>query len=290
MIPIFNVGKVEYPEDIADKPVLYREEDLQAVAMATGEIDLTNEHTDEVIGTLKNFVYKDGSLLADEPENVDISGKGISPSFTFNLKDMGDYYVPWGISMINAGLTDKPRSKIFYNTITTTIDENKEMKDLEDKEKLLKDIQANQEEIRNQREEIGILRNRNKVLDESLQSKAEIEDQLKEKEAELSSLKAKMEKLEKDANAYKEIEEKEREELIKKLSNNDAELEEEYSKMTLEQLKFWSEKNLLTTKPKGQGSHQDGAEVDDGTIPPRMDEVDVTYDDYLAWKKEQGLR
>lgn len=286
MIQIFKTGQVEYPEDIADKPVLYREEDLKEVAMSTSEINLTNEHTDEVIGTLRNFVYKDGSLLCDEPD-VDIQGKGISPSFVFNLKDMGEYYVPWGISLVDAGLTDKPRSKIFYNNVSTDVDD-KEMKNLEDKEKLLKDIQANQEEIRNQREEIGILRNRNKALDESLKSKAEIEEQLKEKEAELSSLKAKMEKLEKDANAYKEIEEKEREQLIAKLSNNDAELQEEYSKMTLEQLKFWSEKNLLTTKPKGQGSHQ--GEVDDGTTPQRMDDVDVTYDDYLEWKKEQGIR
>ena len=55
MIEIFKTGKVEYPEDVADKPVLYREEDLQRVAMSTNKVDLTNEHTDEVIGTLQNF-------------------------------------------------------------------------------------------------------------------------------------------------------------------------------------------------------------------------------------------
>ena len=60
--------------------------------------------------------------------------------------------------------------------------------------------------------------------------------------------------------------------------------------MSLEQLKFWSEKNLLTTKPQGIGSHQDGADVDDGTKFVRADDIDVTYDDYLVWKKEQGLR
>ena len=283
MIEIFKTGKVEYPEDVADKPVLYREEDLQRVAMSTNKVDLTNEHTDEVIGTLQNFTYKDGSLYADEPD-VDLKGKGISPSFLFSLKDMGDYYVPWNISLKNAGLTENPRSQIFYNNI------EKEMKSLEDKEKLLKDIQANQEEIRNQREEIGILRNRNKTLDESLRSKAEIEEQLKEKEAELSNLRAKMEKLEADANAYKEIENKQREELISKLSNDDPELKEEYSKMSLEQLQFWSEKSLLSTKPKGTGTHQDGTDVDDGTNFVRSDDVDVTYDDYLIWKKEQGLR
>ena len=283
MIQIFKTGKVEYPEDIADKPILYREEDLKAVASSTNQVNLTREHTDEVLATLNNFVYKDGFLYADEPD-ADIEGLGISPSFEFQLKDMGDYYVPYNISMVSAGLTEKPRSQIYYNSI------DKEMKSLGDKEKLLEDIQANQEEIRNQREEIGILRNRNKILDESLKSKAEVEDQLKEKEAELSTLKAKMEKLEAKANAYDEIEEKEREKLINKLSNDDAELKEEYSKMSLEQLKFWSEKNLLTTKPQGIGSHQDGADVDDGTKFVRADDIDVTYDDYLVWKKEQGLR
>lgn len=284
MIQIFKTGKVEYPKDIADKPVLYTEEDLKAVAQSTGTINLTKEHTEEVIGTLSNFVYKDGFLYCDEPEGVDIQGKGISPSFFFSLKDKGDHYVPFGIELHNAGLTESPRSQIYYNSI------EKEMKSLEDKEKLLNDIQANQQEIREQREEIGILRNRNKVLDESLKTKAEIEEQLKEKDAELSKLRAKIESLEKDANAYKEIEEKERESLISKLSNDDAELKEEYSKMTLEQLKFWSEKSLLNTKPNGLGSHQDGAEVDDGEQNVRMDDADVTYDDYLEWKKEQGLR
>lgn len=289
MIQIFKTGKVEYP-DVADKPVMYTEDDLKAIADSTSAVDLTVEHTDEVIGRLENIVYKDGYLYADEPEGVDLEGKGISPSFYFSLKDMGEYYVPFNISMHNAGLTEKPRSQIFYNNIDND-DNDKEMKDLEDKEKLLRDIQANQEEIRNQREEIGILRNRNKALDESLKTKAEIEEQLKEKEAELSSLKAKMEKLEADANAYQEIENRERDELIQKLSNDDAELKEEYSKMTLEQLKFWSEKSLLNTKPQGVGSHQDGADVNDGTVPEqRMDDIDVTYDDYLEWKKEQGLR
>lgn len=283
MIQIFKTGKVEYPKDVADKPVLYREDDLKAVAQSTGTIDLTREHSDEVIGTLSNFVYKDGFLYCDEPDNVDIEGKGISPSFFFSLKDMGDHYVPFGIEMHNAGLTDSPRSQIFYNNI------EKEMKSLEDREKLLNDIQANQQEIREQREEIGILRNRNKVLDESLKTKAEMEDQLKEKDAELSKLRAKIESLEKDANAYKEIEEKERATLISKLSNDDAELKEEYSKMSLEQLKFWSEKSLLNTQPNGLGSHQNGADVDEGE-QVRMDDADVTYDDYLEWKKEQGLR
>lgn len=283
MIQIFKTGLIEYPDDVADKPVKYSEDDLKAVAQSTSMVDLTREHTDEKIGTLKNFVCKDGYLYCDEPDGVDIEGLGISPSFTFALKDMGDHYVPFDIRMVSAGLTQNPRSQIFYNNI------EKEMKSLEDKEKLLNDLQANQQEIREQREEIGILRNRNKMLDESLKSKAEMEEQLKEKEAELSSLRAKMEKLEKDANAYQMIEKKERDELISKLSNDDAELKEEYSKMTLEQLKFWSEKSLLNTKPNGLGSHQDGADVDDGENV-RMDDADVTYDDYLEWKKQEGLR
>lgn len=283
MIELFKTGMITYPEEIADKPVQYREQDLMEIAMATDKVDLTKEHTNEIIGFLENFVYKDGVLYVKEPEGVDIENLGISPSFEFSLKDMGEYYVPDHISLKNAGLTKTPRSQIFYNNI------HKGDEGMEEKEKLLKDIQANQEEIRNQREEIGILRNRNKALDESLQSKKELENQLKEKEAELSSLKSKMEKLEADANAYNLIEEKKKEELIQKLSNDDAELKEEYSKMSLEQLEFWSKKNLLNTNARGVGSHE--ADVDDGTKPSENPEDEpATYDDYLKFKKEQGLR
>lgn len=289
MIQVFKTGLIEYPIEDADKPVKYRPIDLQQVASATNQVVLTKEHTGEEIGILKNFVYKDGFLYADEPENIDIKGFGISPSFVFALEDRGDYYVPHNISMTSAGLTKNPRSQIFYNSITTYEGEKKNGDEMmEEKEKLLKDIQANQEEIRNQREEIGILRNRNKTLDESLQAKAEIEQKLKDKELELKNLQEKMEKIQSKADAYNQIENNKREELIARLSNDDAELKEKYSKMSLEDLEFWSEKSILSTKPNGVGSHE-GIE-DDGTLPDSDDEKEPTYEDYKKWKKEQGLR
>ena len=59
--------------------------------------------------------------------------------------------------------------------------------------------------------------------------------------------------------------------------------------MSLEQLEFWSKKNLLNTNARGVGSHE--ADVDDGTKPSENPEDEpATYDDYLKFKKEQGLR
>lgn len=284
MIEIFKTGLIEYDKADADKPVKYRPQDLMAIASATNHVDLTKEHTNEVIGVLKNFTYKDGFLYADEPEGIDLKGFGISPSFVFALKDMGDHYVPYNIQLTSAGLTKNPRSQIFYNSITTDNGDG----NLEEKEKLLKDIQANQEEIRNQREEIGILRNRNKALDESLQAKANLEQELKDKETELNNLKAQMEKIKANADAYAKIENDKKEELINKLSNDDIELREKYSKMSLEDLEFWSEKNILSTKVRGVGSHE--GEEDDGTEFVRADDADPTYDDYLEFKQRQGLR
>ena len=282
MIELFKTGLVEYPD--TDKPVMYRAEDLKDVAVSTSHVKLTKEHTDEEIGILENFTYNDGFLYVNEPEGVEIKGMGISPSFDFCLKDMGEYYVPSGIKLVSAGLTEKPRSKIYYNSIIENGDDG-----MEEKEKLLNQIQANQEEIRNQQEEIGILRNRNKALDESLKKKNELEQQLKDKEMELEKLQSEYDKLKPNADSFAEMQAKKKDELVEKLSNGDAELTERYSKMSIEDLEFWSEKNILTTKPRGVGS-KDGNENDGTEVSHRMDDLDVTYDDYLQFKKEQGLR
>lgn len=286
MIELFKTGFITYPEEIADKPVKYTEEDLKAVAFSTSQAKLKREHTDEVIGTLENFIYKDGFLYVNEPEGIDLKGMGLSPSFEFALKDMGEYYVPWDIRLIDVGLTKNPRSRIFYNSI---IEEEKNGDvTMEEKEKLLNQIQANQEEIRNQQEEIGILRNRNKALDESLKKKNELEQKLKDKEAEYDKLQSEYDKLKPYAESFAELQAKKKDELVTKLANGDAELTEKYSKMSIEDLEFWSEKNILNTKPKGVGSNEEP--LDDEEEPQRMDDIDPTYDEYLEFKARQGIR
>ena len=58
MITIFNTGDFDYSDDNIElnKPVRYDVNNLLEVASRTAQVNITKEHTDEVIGTLSNFI------------------------------------------------------------------------------------------------------------------------------------------------------------------------------------------------------------------------------------------
>ena len=85
MITIFNTGEFNYDDYGIDKPVKYSIENLLEVASRTASVNITKEHTDEVIGEMSNFIVEDGLLKSNEPNNLDFKGKGFSPVFNFDL-------------------------------------------------------------------------------------------------------------------------------------------------------------------------------------------------------------
>ena len=87
MISIFKTGEFDYSDIGIDKPVRYDVNSLIEVASRTSKIDVTNEHTDEIISTMSNFIVKDGMLMADEPNNLELKGMGFSPVFNYDLID-----------------------------------------------------------------------------------------------------------------------------------------------------------------------------------------------------------
>ena len=276
---------MDYPEKKnLTKPVMFEERHLKEIASAANRADITDEHGGEVIGEMLNFICKDGILYADDP-TIDYRGKGFSPSLEFGLIDRGEYYEPYGIKLLDVALTDKPKSHIFYNSIEGDV-----TLDLKEKEELLKTINDNQKRIREQEQEIGILKNKNKTLESSLSDKNEIDKLLKERDKELAKLKEEKEKLEGKAKSFDDLIHAEKDKLIEEIANGSEEIKERLEKMSLEDIKFLNEKKLLNTDPKGVGSEaapglQDGSKPnDDGKDKP------ATYDDYQKWKKENNVR
>ena len=166
MITIFNTGEYDYSDDDErlDKPVKYDVNNLLEVASRTAHIDITNEHTDEVIGTLSNFIVEDGLLKADEPNNLELKGKGLSPVFNFDLIEHEDYYEPTNIVMTEIGLTKTPRTHIVYNSISPN---EVEVKNTMDDSEIQKLVKRNNE----LQEEIGVLKNTNKQLNKAIKDK-----------------------------------------------------------------------------------------------------------------------
>ena len=117
MITIWKTGEYDYKDADIDKPVKYIMDNLIEVASRTPRMNVTKEHSKDVVGEMSNFIVEDGLLKADEPNNLNLSGMGFSPVFEFDLIDMGDYYVPKNIVMTEIGYTKTPRSKIVYNSI-----------------------------------------------------------------------------------------------------------------------------------------------------------------------------
>ena len=279
MIEIFKTGLIEYPEKHLEKPVKYEEQHLKEIASLINSTDITDTHKGNVIGKLSNFTYKDGVLYADEPD-VEYEGKGLSPSFEFGLIDKGDYYTPYDIKLLNVALTDKPKSHIFYNSIQDGDDDL----DIKEKEELLNTISENQKRQRQQEQEIGILKNKNKELEEANKKNQETIKELKDKQIELDKLQKDYDSLKTKSEAYDNLINDKKTNLIKKIAPEaDDETLEKLNKMSLDDLKFFNEKKILNTNPKGigsDGSPGQGKGEEGGSKKPTPEE------EYAKWDEE----
>ena len=108
-IKVWQMGMYNYTDIGLDKPVMYKENFLKQIASDTQSVDVTDEHSNSILGSLSNFKYEDGVLYANKPSDIDITGNGFSPVFDCDLVDMGDYYEPRNFTMTSVGLTKNPR-------------------------------------------------------------------------------------------------------------------------------------------------------------------------------------
>ena len=122
MIKVWQMGMYNYDDIGLDKPVMYKEDFLKQIADDVQTVNITKEHSNEIVSSLSNLKYVNGVLYAERPSDIDITGNGLSPVFDCDLVDMGDYYEPRNFTMTSVGLTKNPRSNILYNSIEKEMD------------------------------------------------------------------------------------------------------------------------------------------------------------------------
>ena len=265
MITIFKSGEVEYPETL-NKPVKYDVDFLKSIASSTSSVDITREHSDDVIGVLSNFVVEDGCLKAEEPEGLELKGMGFSPVFDFDLYEYEDYFTPRNGKMINIGFTKTPRSTIVYNSVSEG--ENKMddalRKVLQEKEDLIKKMGVLEKEKDSYQK---MLDARDEEIEKIKQSYSDVDDKLKEVDA-----------LKEKAELYDTLQATRKEELVNELSGDNSKLAEKYATFDYEQLLFLKENRVPNNT--GQGVPSVGAvELDREGSNPSTKEDDDAYSD-----------
>ena len=280
MIKIWQMGLINYDDTGLDKPVMYKEDFLKSIADDTTMVDVTNKHTDDVIGSIGNFKYEDGVLYAEKPSDVDVTGYGLSPVFELDLVDMGTYYEPKNFKMTSLGLTKNPRSNILYNSI------EKEMDKVSDELRAMLD--RKEETIAEQREEIGILKKQMEELREKSKTNDETLNEFKALQKQFDELKANAESYKADSDRLREQEAKAKEQLIKDIVGDDEKGLEMFQKFSVEELEHMKNSKIITEPNKVVGSHSvdtiDDGDADD--VPPQ-DQVDEYSAEYFAkWEAE----
>ena len=268
MITIFNTGEFDYSDIDAeelDKPVRYDINDLINVASRTARVNITKEHENEVIGEMSNFIVKDGMLMADEPNNLNLKGMGFSPVFSFDAVDRGEYYEPANIKMTEIGFTKTPRTKIVYNSI---IAPNSEVKNNMDDTEIQKLVKRNNE----LQEEIGVLKNQNKQLSKAIKDK---DKEIKDVKASYSDVDEKIKEydnLKEIESNYNKLISSKRDDLIHQIVGDDKEKAKQLESFTLEQLEF--QKELMSGDSTPRGITPNDTPLDDGNDPLPEDNGD----------------
>ena len=280
MIKVWQMGMYNYTDIGLDKPVIYNETFLEQLASDTEKVDVTREHSDEIIGSLSNFKYEDGVLYADAPSGLDITGNGLSPVFNCDLVDMGTYYEPINYNMTSIGITKNPRSNILYNSITEEMDKvSDELRAMLDRK---------EETIAEQREEIGILKKQMEELREKSKSSDETLNEFKALQKQFDELKANAETYKADSDRLREQEAKAKEKLIKEIVGDDTKGMEMFQKFSVEELEHMKNTKIVTEPVKAVGSQSVDTITDgDADDIPKEDQVDEYSQEYFEkWEKE----
>jgi hypothetical protein len=279
-IKVWQMGMYNYTDIGLDKPVMYKENFLKQIASDTQSVDVTDEHSNSILGSLSNFKYENGVLYANKPSDIDITGNGFSPVFDCDLVDMGDYYEPRNFTMTSVGLTKNPRSNILYNSITEEMDKvSDELRAMLDRK---------EETIAEQREEIGILKKQMEELREKSKSSDETLNEFKALQKQFDELKANAETYKADSDRLREQEAKAKEKLIKEIVGDDTKGMEMFQKFSVEELEHMKNTKIVTEPIKAVGSQSVDTITDgDADDIPQEDQVDEYSQEYFEkWERE----
>lgn len=283
MITIFNTGEFDYSDidaDELDKPVRYNVNDLINVASRTARVNITREHSDEVIGEMSNFIVEDGLLKADEPNNLELKGMGFSPVFSFDAVDKGEYYEPANIQMTEIGYTKTPRTKIVYNSI---IAPNEEVKNSMDDTEIQKLVKRNNE----LQEEIGVLKNTNKQLNKAIKDKDKEIKEIKDSYSDVDKKVAEYDSLKDIETKYNSLISSKKDDLIHQIVGEDKEMAKRLQSWSIEDLELQKELFDRKGESKGITPSQSEVDLDDGNIPtPDDDGNDLSSDEMVEFYED----
>ena len=275
MITIWQTGEFDYQDSDIDKPVRYSVDNLIDVASRTSTIDVTEEHTDNVVSSMSNFIVKDGLLMADEPNNLELKGMGFSPVFNFDLIDMGEYYEPTNITMTEIGFCENPRSHIVYNSIETP---DKEVKNTMDDTEIQKLVKRNNE----LQEEIGVLKNTNKQLNKAIKDKDKEIKEIKDSYSDVDKKIAEYDGLKDIETKYNSLISSKKDDLIHQIVGDDKEKAKRLQSWSIEDLEFQKELFEERGESKGITPSQSEVDLDDGNIPTPDDTGDDMNGDEMV--------
>ena len=261
MITIFKTGEFDYSDIGIDKPVVYTMDNLMEVASRTSRIDVTDEHSKNIISEMSNFIIKDGMLMAEEPNNLELKGMGFSPVFKFDLLDMGDYYKPQNIEMTEIGYTKTPRSHIVYNSITVANEDN----NMDDKQ-----LRQTLDENKKLNEEIGVLKSQIKQLKKSNTDKEKEIKEIKDSYSDVDSKIKEYDSLKDIESKYNTLISSKKDDLIHQIVGDDKEKAEKLQSWSMEQLEL--QKELMSSESTPRGVSPNDAPVDDGNDPVPTDD------------------
>lgn len=280
LIELWHTGTMDYDDVGLDKPVLFNELFLQTIANDTQSVDVTEEHSNNIIGSLSNFKYVDGKLYCEKPSDIDITGNGLSPVFELDLVDMGTYYEPKNFKMTAIGLTANPRSEILYNSIETKGDGmvSDELRAMLDKK---------EETIAEQREEIGILKKQMEELRAKSKENDEKLNDFKELQKQFDELKVNAESYKADSDKLHEQEKLMKEKLIKEIVGDDEKGLEMFQKFSVEELEHMKNSKIITEPHKAVTGESVQTITDGDADDKPQDEIDKYSAEYFAqWEKE----
>ena len=279
MITIFKTGDFSYEDAGIDKPVRYNVQNLIDVASRTPNVNITKEHSKEVLGVMSNFIVEDGLLKAEEPNNLELSGWGFSPVFEFDLMDMGDYYAPKNILMKEIGYTQNPRTQIVYNSIEVvknTMDD-KQLRDALDNNKKLN-------------EDIGVLKSQIKQLKKANTEKEKEIQKIKDSYSDSDAKLKEYDSLKEIEASYNSLIASKRDDLIHQLVGDNSNEAKKFDSYTVEQLE--TTVGLLQGQKGSKGITPQNHHVDDGNDPSVDDgEDEDVYTDEMFEEdfKNSGL-
>ena len=278
MITIFKTGDFSYKDAGIDKPVRYDVQNLIDVASRTPNVNITKEHSKEVLGVMSNFIVEDGLLKAEEPNNLELKGMGFSPVFEFDLIDMGDYYVPKNILMKEIGYTKTPRTQIVYNSIEV-------VNEMDDKQ--LRDALDNNKKLN---EDIGVLKSQIKQLKKANTEKDKEIQKIKDSYSDSDAKLKEYDSLKKIEASYNSLIASKRDDLIYQIVGDNKSEAKKFEDYSIEQLE--TTVGLLQGQKGSKGITPQNHPTDDGNNPSDVDngeEEEYTDEMFEEDFKNSGL-